>query len=94
MILDRDVGVVFRVLYDTPQGVAALSVEGYTPGDAARGIQCQLGHRKPGESDQRAAPMSLEEAMQTTVRAALLEGESLYVHPRRQPGPRPVCDQG
>ncbi len=79
MIPDMDVGVIFQVVYDTPQGVAALTEGGYTPEAAARGIQCQLGHRNPGESEQRAAPMSLDEAMQTTVRAAVLDGESLYV---------------
>ena len=79
MIPDLDVGVVFQVVYDTPQGIASLTVEDYTPKAAERNIQCQLGHRKPGESEQRLAPMSLAEATQTTVHAAVLDGESLYV---------------
>ena len=76
---DPEVGVIFQVVYDTPQGTARLSVTHYTPAIVARGIQCQLGHRKPGESEQRSAPLSPEEAMQTEVSAAVLDGESLYV---------------
>jgi hypothetical protein len=76
---DTEVGVIFQVVYDTPQGTVLLTVEGYTPGAAERGIKCQIGHRKPGESEQRSAPLSLEDAMQAKARAAVLDGESLYV---------------
>ena len=79
MTPDTEVGVVFQVVYDTPQGSVSLRVEGYTPGAAARGIQCQIGHRKPGESEQRSAPLSLGQAMQMTFTATALDGESLYV---------------
>jgi hypothetical protein len=71
--------VIFQVVYDTPQGVARLTVQDYTPGVAERSIKCQIGHRKPGESEQRSAPLSLAEAMQTEVSAAVLDGESLYL---------------
>jgi hypothetical protein len=76
---DPDVAIVYQVLYDTPRGTALLKVQSYTEGAAKRGIQCQLGHRKPGESEQRAAPLSLEEALQAEMRAAVLDGESIYL---------------
>lgn len=78
-IPDLDVGLLFQVHYDTPQGVVHLRVTEYTPGAAARGIKCQLGHRKAGENEQRLTPMSLDEATQTEISAAVLDGESLYV---------------
>ena len=79
MTPDPEVSVIFQVLYDTPRGMASLRVTEYTPAVVARGIRCQLGHRKPGESEQRSAPLRLDEAVHTEVSAAVLDGESLYV---------------
>lgn len=79
MTPDTEVGVVFQVVYDTPQGTVSLRIEDYTPGAVEHGIQCQIGHRKPGESEQRSAPLGLEQAMHMTFGAAALDGESLYV---------------
>jgi hypothetical protein len=76
---DPEVAVIFQVVYDTPRGLARLTVQDYTPGVAEHGIRCQIGHRKPGASEQRSAPLSLAEAMQTEVSAAVLDGESLYL---------------
>lgn len=76
---DMDVGIVFQVVYDTPQGTARLTVTNYTPGIVERGIRCQIGHRKPGATEQRSAPLSPAEALRTEVSAAVLDGESLYV---------------
>lgn len=79
MIPDPEVAIVYQVLYDTPQGTAQLTVHSYTEGALQRGIQCQIGHRKPGELEQRAAPVSLDAALTINVEAAVLDGESLYV---------------
>ncbi len=79
MTPDPDVAIVYQVLYDTPQGTACLRVHSYTEGAVQRGIQCQLGHRKPGESEQRFTPLSLEAAIETEVSAAVLDGESIYL---------------
>jgi hypothetical protein len=76
---DPDVAIVYQVFYDTPRGTALLKVQSYTEGAAKCGIKCQLGHRKPGESEQRAAPLSLEEALQAEMNAAVLDGESIYL---------------
>jgi hypothetical protein len=70
---------MFQVMYDTPQGTASLRVTAYTPAVVERGIRCQIGHRKPGEREQRSAPLSPAEAVQTEVSAAVLDGESLYL---------------
>lgn len=74
-----DIAVIFQVLYDTPQGTAQLTVTDYTQMAVERGIRCQIGHRRAGESEQRSAPMRLEEAVHIATTAAVLEGESLYV---------------
>jgi hypothetical protein len=76
---DPEVAIIFQVVYDTPQGIARLSVTDYTPAIVARGIRCQIGRRKPGESEQRSAPLTPEEARRTEVSAVVLEGENLYV---------------
>jgi hypothetical protein len=79
MTPDPEVSVIFQVVYDTPRGMASLRVTEYTPAAAARGLCCQIGHRKPGESEQRSVPLSLEEAVRTETSAAILDGESLYI---------------
>lgn len=79
MIPDPDVAIVYEVLFDTPKGTACLKVHSYTEGAAQRGLQCQLGHRKPGEPERRLAPLSLKEALETEMRAAVLDGESIYL---------------
>jgi len=79
VIPDPDVAVVYEVDFDTPKGTACLKVHSYTAGAERRGLQCQLGHRKPGESEQREAPLSLKEALETEMRAAVLDGESIYL---------------
>jgi hypothetical protein len=79
VIPDPEVAIVYQVLYDTPQGTAQLTVHSYTEGALQRGIQCQIGHRKPGEPEQRTAPVSLEAALTITAEAAVLDGESLYL---------------
>ena len=79
MTPDPEMSVIFQVVYDTPRGMASLRVTAYTPGMVARGIRCQIGHRKPGENEQRSAPLSPAEAVQTEVSAAVLDGESLYL---------------
>ena len=79
MIPDPEVAIVYQVLYNTPQGTAQLTVHSYTEGAVQRGIQCQFGHRKAGEPEQRAAPVSLEAALAVQVHAAVLDGESLYL---------------
>jgi hypothetical protein len=76
---DPEVAIIFQVLYDTPQGTARLTVTEYTPAIVERGIRCQIGRRKPGESEQRSAPLDPEAAKRTEVSAAVLEGENLYV---------------
>lgn len=73
------IAVLFQVLYDTPQGTARLSVRDYTQAAHAQGVQCQLGHRKPGEAEQRFTPLSLDAATHTEMEAAVLDGEALYV---------------
>ncbi|MDH3600536.1 MAG: hypothetical protein OEU26_12950, partial [Candidatus Tectomicrobia bacterium] len=55
-----DVALMFQVLYDTPTGDVSLTVTGYTEDAAARGVQCQIGHRPVGEAEQRSELMSLE----------------------------------
>jgi hypothetical protein len=79
MTPDPEVSILFQVVYDTPRGMVSLRVTEYTPAVIERGIRCQLGHRKPGESEQRSAPLPLDEAIHTEVSAAVLDGESLYV---------------
>jgi hypothetical protein len=79
VVPDPEVAVIFQVVYDTPRGLARLRVQDYTPAAVARGIKCQIGHRKPGESERRSAPLCLEDAMRTEVSAAVLDGESLYL---------------
>ncbi len=78
-IPDPDAALVYQVCYDTPRGTVRLTITEYTPALAARGVRCQIGHRKPGESEQRSAPLSLDEALKTEAQAAVLDGESLYV---------------
>ena len=73
------IAVIFQVLYDTPQGTARLSVRDYTQAACTQGVQCQLGHRKVGESERRSEPLSLDAATHTEVAAAVLDGEALYV---------------
>lgn len=79
MIPDPDVAIVYEVLFDTPNGTARLSVQSFTEGAKQRGLQCQLGLRKPGESEQRQTPLRLEAATQTEISAAVLDGESIYL---------------
>ena len=74
-----EIAVLFQVLYDTPQGTIRLSVQDYTQAAAAQGVQCQIGHRKVGDLEQRLPPLSLEEATRTTASAAALDGEALYL---------------
>jgi len=75
-----DIAVIFQVLYDTPQGTICLTVQDYTAAALAQGVQCQIGHRKVGEVEQRSPLMSLEEATRTSATAAALDGEALYLH--------------
>ncbi|MGE3540707.1 MAG: hypothetical protein AB7N91_25120 [Candidatus Tectimicrobiota bacterium] len=42
-------------------------------------MRCQLGHRKAGEAEQRSAALDLEAATRTSLEAAVLDGEALYV---------------
>ena len=79
MIPDPDVAIVYEVLFDTPNGTARLNVHSYTEGAVQRGIQCQLGYRKPGASEQRLSPLSLEDAIRAEISAAVLDGESIYL---------------
>ncbi len=74
-----DVVIMFQVLYDTPTGDVCLTVLGYTSDAAARGVQCQIGHRPSGGAEQRSAPMSLDAVMETETRAAVLDGDALYL---------------
>jgi len=74
-----DIALLFEVLYDTPQGVVHLTIKDYTRMAAERGIRCQIGHRRAGEREQRAAPMSLAAAVHAEATAAVLDGDSLYV---------------
>jgi hypothetical protein len=74
-----EIAVLFQVLYDTPQGTIRLTVQDYTPAAAEQGVRCQIGHRKVGDSERRLPPLSLEEATRTTVSAAALDGEVLYL---------------
>lgn len=73
------IAVLFQVTYDTPQGSAALQICEYTPDAEAQGIQCQIGHRKPGDVERRAPALRLPDALQTTASAPLLDGDALYV---------------
>jgi hypothetical protein len=79
MAPDPEVSILLQVVYDTPRGMGSLRVTEYTPAVVERGIRCQLGHRKPGESEQCSAPLYLDEALHTEVSAGVLDGESLYV---------------
>ncbi len=74
-----EIAVLFNVLYDTPQGTICLRVQDYTQAAATQGVQCQVGHRKVGEPEQRCAPVRLEEALQMEATAAALDGEALYL---------------
>lgn len=73
------IAVLFHVLYDTPHGTIRLTVQDYTAEAAAQGVQCQIGHRKPGELEQRGALLSMEAATQAEAMAAALDGEALYL---------------
>jgi hypothetical protein len=75
-----DIALMFRVLYDTPTGDVKLTVTGYTDDAAARGVQCQIGHRPAGGAEQRSELMSLDAAMETETQASVLDGDALYVH--------------
>ena len=79
MIPDPDVAIVYEVHFDTPKGTACLRVHSYTEGALQQGLQCQLGHRKPGESEQRQTPLSLSAATETEMSADVLDGESIYL---------------
>lgn len=79
MIPDTEVAIVYEVHFDTPKGTACLRVHSYTEGALQHGLQCQLGHRKPGESEQRQVPLSLSEAIETEISADVLDGESIYL---------------
>jgi hypothetical protein len=74
-----EIAIMFRVLYDTPQGTALLTVQDHTQATVERGIRCQIGYRKAGDLERRSPPLSLAEAMQMETRAAVLDGDSLYV---------------
>ena len=74
-----DIAVIFQVLYDTPQGTVRLTVQDYTQAAAARGVKCQIGHRKVGDMERRSPLLSLEEATRTEATAAALDGEALYL---------------
>ena len=75
-----DIALMFQVLYDTPAGDVSLTVTGYTEDAAARGVQCQIGHRPAGGAEQRSELMSLDAVMQTETKAPVLNGDALYVH--------------
>ena len=74
-----DIAVRFQVLYDTPKGDVLLTVQGYTHDAAVCGVKCQIGYRPAGGSEQRSALLSLDAALETEMRAAVLEGDALYV---------------
>jgi len=74
-----DIAVLFQVLYDTPQGTIRLTVQNYTPTAAEQGVRCQIGYRKPGDSERRSSPLSLEAATRTEASAVALDGEALYL---------------
>jgi hypothetical protein len=75
-----DIALMFRVLYDTPTGDVKLTVTGYTDDAAARGVQCQIGHRPAGGAEQRSELMSLDAVLETEPQAPVLDGDALYVH--------------
>ena len=47
---DPEVAVIFQVVYDTPQGVARLTVQDYTPGASKTASSARLGAVSPGKA--------------------------------------------
>jgi hypothetical protein len=74
-----DVAIRFEVLYDTPRGDVCMKVTGYTRDAVKQGVRCQIGFRPAGGDSTRDAPLGLDDVMETEARAAVLEGEALYL---------------
>ncbi len=74
-----DVAIRFEVLYDTPSGDVCMKVTGYTSDAAECGVRCQIGFRPAGGDSTRDAPLGLDEVMETEAKAAVLDGDALYL---------------
>ncbi|ETX09125.1 hypothetical protein [Candidatus Entotheonella palauensis] len=74
-----DVAIRFEVLYDTPSGDVCMKVTGYTSDAASQGVRCQIGFRPAGGDSTRDVPLELDEVMQTEAKAAVLDGDALYL---------------
>ena len=74
-----DIAVMFEVHYDTPSGDVCMKVTGFTDDAQAHGVKCQIGYRPSGEAEQRSEPMSLDDVMEIETKAAVLDGEALYL---------------
>lgn len=74
-----DVAIRFEVLYDTPKGDVCMKVTGYTRDAAHQGVRCQIGFRPAGGDSRRDEPLGREDVMQTEAKAAVLDGDALYL---------------
>ena len=74
-----DVAIRFEVLYDTLSGDVCLKVTGYTSDAAKQGVRCQIGFRPAGGDATRDAPLELDDVLATEARAAVLDGDALYL---------------
>jgi hypothetical protein len=78
-VSEIDVAIRFEVLYDTPTGDVCMKVTGYTSDAAKQGVRCQIGFRPAGGDSTRDAPLGLDDVMATEARAAVLDGDALYL---------------
>jgi hypothetical protein len=56
-----------------------MKVTGYTRDAAERGVRCQIGFRPAGGDATRHASLGLDDVMSTEARAAVLDGDALYL---------------
>lgn len=74
-----DVAIRFEVLYDTPSGNVCMKVTGYTSDAAEQGVRCQIAYRPAGGDAERYAPQNLDDIMEREAKAAVLDGDALYL---------------
>ncbi len=74
-----DVAIRFEVLYDTPSGDVCMKVTGYTSDAAERGVRCQIAYRPAGSDAKRYEPQGLDAILETEAKAAVLDGDALYL---------------
>ncbi len=78
-INEIDVAIRFEVLYDTPSGDVRMKVTGYTHDAAEQGVRCQIAYRPAGGDAERYASQGLDDILGTEAKAAVLDGDALYL---------------